>query len=364
MNTDNQSKKKRREQEPKEEMPTAEAVADVVAELETTPPAAATPPMTSILPIPRMPTLPQLAVALGILVIIFGLSYLPIGEKHKKEAERARKEIIQDAGRGVSTGAFENAEITAGAAYVWDIKNQKALYNKNAGTQLPLASLTKLMTVLVAYEALDPKEEIEITTQALLEEGDSRLATGQIFTLRQLANLTLITSSNDGAYALAAAAGARLDEQDATRAFIDAMNAKAEEIGLSQSYFTNPTGLDVSGAVSGSYGSARDMAFLMEYLVRKHPEILEGTKEATSAVRNQEGLVFNVINTNEVSGEIPGLLGSKTGFTRLAGGNLVIVYDAGLNRPIAIAILGSTRAGRFSDVMTLIEKTAEALENE
>ena len=70
---------------------------------------------------------------------------------------------------------------------------------------------------------------------------------------------------------------------------------------------------------------------------------------------------MQAVNTNERIADIPGLIGSKTGFTRLAGGNLVIAYDAGLNRPIVIAVLGSTRKGRFSDVTTLINATAHVL---
>jgi D-alanyl-D-alanine carboxypeptidase len=345
---------------PTEVSPVPENAAEAALTPETSP---ALPAISSpVVPVARMPTMPQLLVALGILALIFGISYLPFGENRKKEEEaHAKEEAHRKVEQASDADPFKDTDISASAAYVWDIKNQKALYNKNAGSQLPLASLTKLMTAIVAYEHLGPQTQIPITAQAVGEVGDSQLASGETFTLRDLANLTLVTSSNDGAAALAAASGARLDAKNPSRAFIDAMNAKAEEIGLSRSYFTNPTGLDVSGQVSGSYGSARDMAFLMEYLVLKHPEILESTTEPRSAIRSQEGLVFTAVNTNEITREIPGLLGSKTGFTSLAGGNLVIAYDAGLNRPIVIAVLGSTREGRFSDVKTLLSKTAAAL---
>jgi D-alanyl-D-alanine carboxypeptidase (penicillin-binding protein 5/6) len=142
------------------------------------------------------------------------------------------------------------------------------------------------------------------------------------------------------------------------------MNAKAEEIGLSQSYFVNPTGLDVDGTTGGSYGSARDMAFLMEYILLKHPEILAGTNESTSKIYDQEGALFRAVNTNGVTDHISGLIGSKTGFTGLAGGNLVIAYDAGLNHPIVVVVLDSTLEGRFSDVMTLIKETGRAITKE
>lgn len=312
----------------------------------------------------NMPTIAQLSVALGILVLIFGVSYIPeltkkdpIPEPPPQEATVQEVPVLKD--------EFEDLSITAGAAYVWDVKNQRALYNKNAGAQLPLASVTKLMTTLVAYETLEPDTQVRIDANAIAQEGDSNLAEGQSFTMRQLANLTLVTSSNDGAYALAAAAGAaNTSSADPVATFIDIMNAKAESLGLSQSFFANPTGLDIDGTTSGSYGSARDMAFLMEYLVLKRPDILEETREAISTVRNQQGAVYTATNTNEVVNRIPGILGSKTGFTDLAGGNLVIAYDAGLNRPIIISVLGSTREGRFSDMIKLIDATERTLSTE
>lgn len=312
----------------------------------------------------RMPTLSQLAVALGALALIFGFSYLPLGTAAKeKRAEKKEEQPPERAEEISQKKFFENITISAESAYVWDIAQQRALYNKNAGKQLPLASLTKLMTALVAYAYLKPDDRIVIPASALLEEGDSSLATGEAFFMRDLADLTLLTSSNDGAHALAAAAGAAMAAQGGGRSFIDAMNAKAEEIGLSQSYFSNPTGLDVDGAQSGSYGSARDMAFLMEYLVTKHPEILEATKEALDTIYDREGALFKAHNTNELAAAIPGLIGGKTGFTNLAGGNLVVAYDAGLNHPIVIAVLGSSRQGRFTDVVTLIEETNRAIAN-
>ncbi len=321
----------------------------------------------------KMPTVPQLAIALGGLALLFIISYLPIraapnqitqikSVKSIKSTELPTTPVIQS-----EHTAFGAVAITAKAAYVWDVKNQRALYTKNAGERLPLASLTKLMTALLAYTHLSANDRVSITRGALHQEGDSQLKSGEVFSLRALTHLTLITSSNDGAYALAAAVGASLPSQTSatgTEAFITAMNAKAEELGLSQTFFTNVTGLDVDETTSGGYGSARDMAFLMEYLMKKYPEILDGTNDIVRTILDTKGVAFRAVNTNEITKQIPGLIGSKTGFTSLAGGNLVIAYDAGLNRPIIISVLGSTREGRFADIQTLITETAHVLEKE
>ncbi len=311
----------------------------------------------------RMPTFTQLGVALGMLVVVFAASYVPQLARDRKDTPApAVERATASEPLPIEIDHYENIDITAHAAYVWDMKNQRALYNKNASERLPLASLTKLMTILVAAEQLPPSALVPITDEALLQEGDSNFALGETFTLRDLADFTLVTSSNDGAYALAAAAGTTLTENtSAVDAFIEAMNIKAEHIGLTDTRFLNPTGLDIGSTTNGGYGSARDMAFLMEYLIERHPDLLTETREETAFIESSLGAVFTAINTNEVTNRIPGLVGSKTGFTDLAGGNLVIAFNAGLNRPIIIAVLGSTREGRFSDILELIDRTQRTL---
>lgn len=249
---------------------------------------------------------------------------------------------------------FSEVDIVAQAAYVWDINNQRALYKHNESAVLPLASVTKLMTALVAHEILAPEDTVAISTRALQQDGDSGLLGGETFDRQTLSDLVLLSSSNDGAFALAAVAGDTLSG-GGEQSFVQAMNVRAGEIGLSNTTFYNPTGLDVSTTQPGAVGSARDMAFLMEHIVAHNPTILESTRDTAKRVYSQDGFSHDAENTNYYIDEIPGLLGSKTGYTDLAGGNLVVAYDAGLNRPIVISVLGSTQTNRFTDVMALIE---------
>ena len=333
-----------------------------------------TPDETKATATPRdsgMPTLTQLTVALGVLALVFGSSYIPDIQKRFSDQELAEppKPTTREVARE-RINHFANVNITADAAYVWDVTNQRALYNKNAGAQLPLASLTKLMTALVAYERLGEDIAIAIPLEAILEEGDSGFSSGQEFEAGSLIDLTLISSSNDGAHALAAAAGNAVNlernhtNKNVTESFLELMNRRAEEIGLSQTYFTNPTGLDASVSRSGSYGSARDMAFLMEHIVIHQSEILERTTNQSLDIHDEVGNVLTATNTNEIATDIPGLIGSKTGFTALAGGNLVVAFDVGLNHPVVISVLGSTRDGRFEDVRTLVQSTQKTFLND
>ncbi len=258
---------------------------------------------------------------------------------------------------------FSSLSLAADAAYVYDVQNNVVLYEASATKMLPLASVTKLMTALLAQEILDPNELITISDSAVRTEGDSGLREGEQFTVQDLSDLMLITSSNDGAEALAEAAGNRLQAGGSSALFVEAMNLRALDLGMRETIFHNPSGLDRSTTQSGAEGSAADVAKLLSYIITNHPEILESTREPERSIYNRIGGYHRAINTNYTTSDITGLLGSKTGYTDLAGGNLAVSYDPGLARPITVVVLSSSRSQRFSDVIQLIDATNNFLES-
>jgi serine-type D-Ala-D-Ala carboxypeptidase (penicillin-binding protein 5/6) len=309
-----------------------------------------------------VPTIPQLMVALALLLTLLGAPHLlPLWHSVERQLTAEEQGEVAETPQAPAETAdpFSDVALEADAAYVWDVSAQKALYAKNAHAQLPLASLTKLMTGLIAYETYDKTKPIRITLDAVMQDGENGLEDGDTWKAGDLLGFTMISSSNDGAYALAAAAGAFKTSDG--EGFIDHMNAKARELGLAQTYFTNPTGLDTSTIESGSYGSARDMAFLMEHIIKEAPQVVAGTTVPVATFRDEAGETHTATNTNQAIEKITNALGSKTGYTELAGGNLVVAFDAGLNHPIVIAVLGSSREGRFTDVEQLLERTKRAL---
>ena len=249
---------------------------------------------------------------------------------------------------------LENITLTAKAAYVWDVKAQRALYSKNEDEALPLASITKLMTALLAHELVAEQEKTNVPLSAIMQEGSSGLYAGEEFDMETLNQLALISSSNDAAYTMAASVGSLLGSREPTEQFIVGMNIRAEELGLFSFRFKSATGLDISPTEPGAIGSARDVSFLMEEIVRTYPEILAPTTKTYTRVYNTAGEYHEVKNTNDVLDEIPNLIGSKTGYTDLAGGNLTVAFDLGFDRPIIVTVLQSTREDRFSDVLTLV----------
>ncbi len=260
---------------------------------------------------------------------------------------------------------YDSLGIQAHAVHILDVNTGETLYAKNADTALPLASITKIMTALAASEILPENSTVAISAEAVSEEGDSGFTNGEIWQARTLRDLTLVMSSNDGAHALAGAAAAFLTGQPGASShdIVSKMNAKADELELTSMQFTNETGLDTDEQEAGAYGSAHDVSQLMAYILKNRLDVLEVTAQPTFTTTNEEGQQRIVVNTNPIVGQIPGILASKTGYSALAGGNLVVAYDAGLQHPIIITVLGSTYDDRFIDVKKLVTATDELLKN-
>jgi len=248
--------------------------------------------------------------------------------------------------------AFAQVSIKAEAAIVYDLATGQTLYAKNADAQLPLASLTKLLTVYAALATLSLETPITIPLEATRAEAPRAFNEGQVFPLADLARLTLTASLNDGAVAIVSAAAARMN-----RSPDEALASAAAALALSQTYAVNGSGLDVSAAVSGGYGSAYDLARLAGALVEKAPSVAAATTEHSAEAVSLGGTSFSVQNTDPIVATIPRLLLSKTGYTDLAGGNLALVFDAGLGHPISVVVLGSSRNARFTDGEALIFAT-------
>ncbi|MBU6388515.1 serine hydrolase [Patescibacteria group bacterium] len=271
--------------------------------------------------------------------------YLPLGQKAAPAYSAA-------VATSTAPDAFAQVPLEAKAAIVYDLVTNQTLYAKNADAQLPLASLTKLLTVYAALSELSPNTPITIPSDATRTDAPRAFNAGQTFSLGDLARLTLTASLNDGAAAIIEATAARQNRSEN-----EALAGAAAALGLAQTYAVNGSGLDVNTAVSGGYGSARDLARLAGALVAQAPAIAAATTQSSAQATSAGGTSFTVKNTDPMTGTMPRLLLSKTGFTDLAGGNLVLVFDSGMNHPIAVVVLGSTQKARFTDGAALVFAT-------
>lgn len=291
-----------------------------------------------------------LAGLFGSVVVPKTLSYL-----HLAKEEAPQFVPLPEAAAVVTTrDPFADISLRARSVYVWDVAAGVPLYEKNAETVWPLASITKLMTTLLSYELVADDTAVTISPRAAAQQSGGTLTAGETFKAKQLADFALVSSYNSAAYTLADSVGALLGDGDPVALFVEGMNIKADELGLSSLEFHNPTGLDISSTEAGAYGSARDVSRLVEYIYEQYPEILIPTITPRTRIYNTAGGYHESDNTNDIITDIPNLLGTKTGYTDLAGGNLTIIFDAGFNRPIIITVLGSTHSERFADMKKLI----------
>lgn len=249
--------------------------------------------------------------------------------------------------------------LEAKSAYAIDVKTNTVLYEKNAHLQLPLASLTKVMTILTVSEILSPDDVVTITSDSLTPEGDVGLQQGERWTAQGLTDFTLIISANDGAHALALASEKKLGGDETL--FVKRMNERADTLGMNETFFVDDTGLDISKSTAGAYGSAYDVTLLLKHIAKTNPRIIEGSTSGNRTFTSLDGRVHEAKNTSMVITNLPGAIGSKTGFTDLAGGNLAVVFEALPGRPVVAVVLGSSRDGRDSDMETLAQAVTSTL---
>ncbi len=297
--------------------------------------------------------------ALGvILILLLTFTYI-LGSKSVEE-----KEVLVKVSTPLPIG---RVDIEAKAAYVYDTLSGEVLYAKNENERLPLASLTKVMSALVASEAVPSYRTIAISESSTKTDGDAGLVPGEHWTLKDLLDFSLVSSANDGIRAIALAVGSLGDDKTSDESlisdFVLKMNDLASTLGMKNTYYLNDTGLDESKEQGGAYGSAKDQAILLEYVLKNNPTLLASTKSSTLKIKNIEGMVHTARNTSSIVNNIPGIIASKTGFTDLAGGNLVIAFDPELGRPIIISLLGSSENGRFRDMMVLVNASLASVQN-
>jgi D-alanyl-D-alanine carboxypeptidase (penicillin-binding protein 5/6) len=231
----------------------------------------------------------------------------------------------------------------SGHAYV--IENGitgEVLASRDVHERVPVASLTKLMTVLLTLEYAKPTDVVTVSpAAAAVGESSADLRAGERLTVRELLEAALIQSANDAADALASYVGHGSEQR-----FVAMMNAKARKLGLRDSHFVRPDGLDAPGHVS----SAHDVTLLARMLMHR-PLVRQIVRMRTATIAGGE-----VLHTwNDLLGSYPGLSGVKTGHTSSAGWNEVAA--ARRNRlTIYATLLGSPdRYVRNRDLVKLLD---------
>lgn len=234
--------------------------------------------------------------------------------------------------------------IYAEASITVDINSGATLYEKSAHKRLAIASITKLMTVMIILEENELDEVATVSNNAASIGGSTMyLVAGEKITLENLIKGAMINSANDAAVTLAEHNAGTVDK------FVKKMNAKADQLDLINTSFSNPIGLDDPN----NYSSAHDIATLARYVYQKQViRTLAQTKETTVTSTNGN-FTHKLESTNELLDSYLRIKGLKTGRTDSAGLCLVAIAENDSNNEIVTVVLDSP--ARFTESKILID---------
>ncbi len=254
--------------------------------------------------------------------------------------------------------ALNLAIASAHSAVILDADSGTVLYDRNASEKRQVASLTKMLTALIVVERVKDLEEPVTIGEEIYLEGTRigcprtgfcngvRLKIGEQVSVHNLLRAMLMNSANDAATALGKHLGGTPD------GFAKIMNARAHELGLSDSHFCTPSGLEIDGRETECYSTAHDMALIASEAL-KHPllwEIMRSEKMTFTSVDGE--YEHEIFNTDELLGQFPNLLGTKTGFTPLAGRSLLAAATNNDGQhPVVAVVLDDT--ARFENIRSM-----------
>lgn len=273
---------------------------------------------------------------------VLGISKLRIGDNLWFPQEvRLKKEELEDL-----------TPITAIAYFFVDTQTGQVLFEKNAHQKLSPASLTKIMTVIITLENKDFNSEIVVSSEAAQMEPDKmQLLEGEKLTVKELLEGIFLISANDAAEALAQKITGDKGE------FINLMNSKAQSIGMVNTHFINPTGLEEDPSTSSGrvqqYSTAYDIALMSRYAINRWPELFEITSQPhifIPATKNHQD--YDLYSGINLLTTYPGVVGFKTGFTPEASLTLVTIARR-RGREILGVLLGATN--RRDDARVLLD---------
>ena len=244
----------------------------------------------------------------------------------------------------IALSNLKKPEIEARSALLYDLTTKKVLYSKNPKEKLPMASLTKIMTAIIALENKRQDDKYVVKSEDLVGEDAMGLTQGEVMTLSDLLYGLVLHSGNDAAETLASAYPQGRD------GFIKAMNKKAQTLGITDTNFTNPTGLEGDGK---QYTTAYDLLVITNFALNNFPLFNEVVSTFDYHIPYTSlHKEFYLENETNLLTSYPGVKGVKTGYTPEAGLCLVTYLDYDGHKVIGV-LLGSDN--RIKDMKELLD---------
>jgi D-alanyl-D-alanine carboxypeptidase (penicillin-binding protein 5/6) len=270
--------------------------------------------------------------------------------------DKDKKAVISYAVEGAVLDATPN--ITAKAGFLMEANSGAVLYSKDENKRLPIASMTKIATLGVIYDAI-ANGEIKMDDMVLVSANASGMGGSQAFldtdseySVAELIKSIVVASANDSCVAMAEKL------YGSTTEFVNKMNALAKNLGCTDTNFINCTGLPAVGA----YSSAADIAKLYQHIM-KFPNYGDFNKVWMYDLTHPSGRVTGLTNTNKLSRFYNGCQGGKTGYTTEAGHCITVTATRGDLRPIAVIIGAGDSKTRFAESSNLMNYCFDGFEN-
>lgn len=245
--------------------------------------------------------------------------------------------------------AEDSLNLNSPSAILIDASSGKILYEKNKDEKLPMASMTKIMSMLLIMENID-NGSLNYSDKVIISKNASSMGGSQVFLqegeeykVEDLLKCIAVSSANDAVVAMAEKISGSVDT------FVELMNDKATKLGLSNTHFENPHGLDSEN----HYSTAYDMAILAKELL-KHEDILNFTSIYEDYLTKPDGSQIWLVNTNRLVRFYDGVDGLKTGYTTEAGYCLTATAKKNDLRLISVVMKAATADDRSKDTATLL----------
>lgn len=265
---------------------------------------------------------------------------------------------VLSGGARLAASAESGIEVSCKAAYLCDYDSGTAVYAENETKRLPIASMCKIMTLLLSFEAVEGGE-LSYDEQITVSENASGMGGSQVFLQNNLSyraedlmKTVAVCSANDSCVALAE----RIAGSES--AFVARMNERAKELGAENTLFANCTGLPKEP----QYSCAKDVSIMLREMI-SHQKYFEFSKIWLEDFAHPDGRTTSITNTNKLIRYYDGCDGGKTGFTNEAGFCLAATAKRGETRLVSVVIGSESSKSRFSSVSNLFNYAFNCYEN-
>ncbi|MCB9808929.1 hypothetical protein H6776_00855 [Candidatus Nomurabacteria bacterium] len=285
-----------------------------------------------------------LAVGCALLFVVMGVSATQQGRVRAEANEKItsiteqHEQALQQLRSDLVAALIQQSGVGGASVYVYDFKNEQVLFERNAYTPYNLASLVKILTARVSAD-LFVGQEVCMDAQALAAIGDQGFSDGECFSVTEALSALLVSSSNDIADALARHGNGDLVET--MQQYI-----REHDLGIT---LHDPSGYDFQDPARATTGSAHDILAIAMELLFSSPNISESTTQNTYEIRQHM-----LEHTYPEVETLPGARFVKTGYTNLAGGNMLAIIEPTPGVLVGVVVMKSGFTSRFTDMEKIV----------